>query len=384
MKTGRKAWIGQRKKDVAQLGESAAPWIVFWNEPNGKRKEQNMGPGSDGKKRAKKRADKLHAQLIEGTYDETKATDWSSFRAEYESHVGGRLAPRSKESIVKTMSHFERIAKPGKVSSITTKTIDLFVAARCEEDGRKGGDKVSPATVNQDLRNLKAMLRKAAKWGYLKTVPDIEFVREPGRIARFVSSEHFAAMFNACDAAELPVGQSYSAKDWWQSLLAFAYLTGWRIRECLALRREDLNIETGRALTRAADNKGNRDDSVKLAPALVTQLEKIKGFDTKVFPWPKNERALWTEFAKIQQAAGIRLPCQGDHDHTDACHLYGFHDLRRAFATMNAPKLSADALQKLMRHKSYATTQRYINMASQLDQAAETIYVPDVLKAIGG
>jgi hypothetical protein len=34
-----------------------------------------------------------------------------------------------------------------------------------------------------------------------------------------------------------------------------------------------------------------------------------------------------------------------------------------------------------MRHKSYLTTQRYINMASQLDDAVESLHVPEVLKA---
>ena len=47
---------------------------------------------------------------------------------------------------------------------------------------------------------------------------------------------------------------------------------------------------------------------------------------------------------------------------------------------MNAPILSADALQALMRHKSYQTTQNYINMSQQLDQAVETLHVPDVLR----
>jgi hypothetical protein len=30
----------------------------------------------------------------------------------------------------------------------------------------------------------------------------------------------------------------------------------------------------------------------------------------------------------------IKLTCGQIHDHTPACHLYGFHDFRRAFATM--------------------------------------------------
>jgi hypothetical protein len=33
-----------------------------------------------------------------------------------------------------------------------------------------------------------------------------------------------------------------------------------------------------------------------------------------------------------------------------------------------------------MWHKSYATTQRYINMAGQLDEAVASLHVPEVLR----
>jgi hypothetical protein len=39
-----------------------------------------------------------------------------------------------------------------------------------------------------------------------------------------------------------------------------------------------------------------------------------------------------------------------------------------------------DALQALMRHKSYTTTQVYINMARQMDAAVAGLHVPDVLR----
>jgi integrase len=64
---------------------------------------------------------------------------------------------------------------------------------------------------------------------------------------------------------------------------------------------------------------------------------------------------------------------------TDACHLYGFHDIRRAFATENAEKLSAGELQALMRRKSYTTTQGHINTAKRLNRTAEKLHVPAVL-----
>jgi integrase len=66
---------------------------------------------------------------------------------------------------------------------------------------------------------------------------------------------------------------------------------------------------------------------------------------------------------------------------TFAPSAYGFHDLRRGFASMNADRLSAEALQGLMRHKSYATTQLYVNMARQLKQTAEKLHVPECLQS---
>src|SRR5262249_28220563 len=115
-------------------------------------------------------------------------------------------------------------------------------------------------------------------------------------------------------------------------------------------------------------------------------------FDPLVFPWPHNKTTLYKQFAEIQGAAkvknakgeevtGIRLPCPRQHEHTPFCHVYGFHDFRRAFATMNADKLTPDALQALMRHKSYSTTQRYIAIARQMDAAVASLHVPEVLRA---
>ena len=109
-------------------------------------------------------------------------------------------------------------------------------------------------------------------------------------------------------------------------------------------------------------------------------LKKLPGFSPTIFAWNHDQRTLHTKFAEIQEAAKIHLPCQGRHTHTRFCHVYGFHSLRRAFATMNADKLTPDALQTLMRHKSYQTTQVYINMARQMDAAVAGLHVPEVLQ----
>jgi integrase len=181
--------------------------------------------------------------------------------------------------------------------------------------------------------------------------------------------------------AKKPTGLPYPPADWWHGLLMTGYMTGWRISELLALRREDVDLDEGTAITRWQDNKGKRDERVKLHPVVVEHLRRLPGFDLSIFPWKDSRLLLHEQFALIQEAAGIKLPCRGNHEHTRYCYVYGFHDLRRAFASMNAEKLTPDTLQLLMRHKSYQTTQRYINMFRQVDAAVGSLYVPDLTPA---
>ena len=47
---------------------------------------------------------------------------------------------------------------------------------------------------------------------------------------------------------------------------------------------------------------------------------------------------------------------------------------------MNAERLTPDALQALMQHKDYQTTQRYINMARQMNPAVQNLFVPELKK----
>lgn len=214
------------------------------------------------------------------------------------------------------------------------------------------------------------MLRKAVKWRYLATMPEIDFLRELGKLPTYVTPEHFALIYGeGCQAARWPADQPYSAVDWWRGLLMVAYMTGWRIGSILALRWQDVDLDKCQALSLAKDNKGRRDQFIPLHPIVVDHLARLKSFSTVVFPWT-NRRSVFKEFIAIQTAAGVGLVGERGH--------YGFHDLRRAFATMNADKLTPDVLQTLMQHRDYQTTQRYINMARQLKPAVQNLFVPPV------
>jgi integrase len=228
-------------------------------------------------------------------------------------------------------------------------------------------------------------LRLAHDWKYLPEMPKVKMLREPRKLPTFVSPEDFAAVYQACDAATLPERVAGAAPaDFWRALFTFLYMTGWRISEALALVRADVDLDGATAVTRAEDNKGKRDERIGLHPVVVQHLRRLTTFGPHVFPWPHDTRTLYAEFARLQDAAGVRRDCPKRHEHTEACRRFGFHDFRRAFASQNAPRLTADALQKLMRHKSYLTTQRYISMTSQMEEAVAKLHVPDVLRGAVG
>jgi integrase len=373
-----KAWLFQDHRQKQKLGDKS-PWSVGWIDPDGKRRSKRVGSHS----MAEKFCRKVEGQLAAGTYQSTSRKTWAEFRAEYEAKILPRQARKTQEVTVSALRHFERIVAPGKMSSIKTETIDGYVATRQTEKGKKPKSTVSPATVNRELRHLKSAFRIAHDWGYMVTLPKIRKMREESRIGAIMTVEHFKTIYEACDAvAVLPEGIATPPGAWWQALLVFGLTTGWRIDEILSLRRDDVDLKTGAILTRAVSNKGRRDELDYLTPEALDHVRGVVGFEPLLFWWPHDRGALWDEFQRIQNAAGIALVCPdaARHQCTASCSFYGFHALRRGYATMNVERMSAPELQRKMRHKSFSTTLRYIGLADKMKKATDRVYVPDFLK----
>ena len=380
----KKAWVHQLKKQIEKQGADRASWYVSWTEPNGKQRRKSCGPGKVGKSAANKLADTIHAQLVTGTYQAKEKTTWDQFFSRYTTHIEGRYDAPSRAAAMLSLTTFARVAKPKLLKSVDTATIDQFIGKRLKENRtRKASDgtfrTVSPATVNRELRYVKAALRLAVDWGFIDKVARMRFLKLQQKLPTFVSPEHFAAIFKACEVATMPSDlPNVVPADWWRGLLVLLYMTGWRIGSTLKLRSEDIDLEAGTALNRADTNKGRRDQLIPLHPLVAEHLKPLEAsFSPMLFPWNHDNRTLWTEFARIQKAAqladGSPMPMAGKNG-----RWFGFHDLRRGFATINATSMNLFELQGLMQHQSLTTTQGYVNMAGQLNKAVQRLFVPSL------
>lgn len=372
-----KAWVHQLKGQVEKHGESGASWYVSWIDPDGKPQRKSCGSASLGKKAADRLAEKIHCELSEGTYQARDKKTWKEFREKFDKKIGARFSGKSLEALSDSLDAFAKVSKPRFVTSVTSELVDNFATERLKGKGIKGGT-ISPATVNKDLRYIRLAMRVAHDWGYVARVPKIRFLKVSDPMPTYVSMDHFTAIYSACESASLPGSvPNVAPSDWWRALIVTAYMTGWRIGQLLSLKWADVDLDGGTALTRAdvSGNKGKRDMRIPLHPMVVDHLRRIEGsFDPRVFPWNQNRRSVWNEFERIQQATkladGTPLPQAGKSG------WYGFHDLRRAFATENAAKMDLFELQALMQHKALATTQGYVNMQKRLSKPVENLSVP--------
>ena len=94
-----------------------------------------------------------------------------------------------------------------------------------------------------------------------------------------------------------------------------------------------------------------------------------------LFPWKWSLRKLHDEFYLIQDQAGIKRR-DGQR--------YGFHDLRRGFATMNADRMTAEALQRIMATRATRLRRDTSIPADSIRPASENIFVPQLPVRKGG
>lgn len=157
-----KVWLFQDHRQKEKLGDKC-PWSVGWYE-DGRKRSKKVGCRS----LAEKFARNLESKLESGTHQTPPRKRWKTFREEWDAKIGRTMNQQSRRCTLDALGHFERIIKPGQVQKIRTQTLEEYVSKRRLEKGKKAGSKVSPATINKELRHLRTVLQIAHEWGYAR------------------------------------------------------------------------------------------------------------------------------------------------------------------------------------------------------------------------
>jgi integrase len=159
--------------------------------------------------------------------------------------------PATQNNAKRSFNLLTQLMKVKFLDTITTRTVDSFASRLLECPGKKRGSMMSVFTVNKHLHHLKAVIRKAHKWEYLKNLPEFDFHDEPEKRPVFmIPSQHFDQIYRACEQAQHPADRPYGPADWWRALMMLGIMTGMRNEEMMTLAWDNVSLDAGNLIVR--------------------------------------------------------------------------------------------------------------------------------------
>jgi len=264
---------------------------------------------------------------------------FSKFSERLLAYARATYSPRNVEVYERVLKEFLNCLGDRRMIDITPYDIERFKAWRME--------KVSPISVNIDLRTIKAALNRAFDWGLLsknpckKTIP----VRVPDKSPAYLNEGDFVRL---CESVK---------QKWLLDIIIFAVATGMRQGEILNLTWNE--IDPSRRIVRVGNKDGFRTKAGKernvplndIALKIIAGRERISKI---VFVNNKGDKVhrdtLTKTFKKKIRKLGL------DED-------LHFHSLRHTFASwMVQQGVPLYHVQKLLGHSSIKITEIYSHL----------------------
>lgn len=224
---------------------------------------------------------------------------------------------------------------------------------------------MASATVNRDLRHLRAALKWAKRRGYISEAPDFHglFVKENRKKPIVIPEEDFLAMVRSIRKPVLILKKR--SRDWWRIFLYLAYYLGLRRGELFGLEWQHFSLDTREFRVIAPTSKARKERVIPIAPEIVTLLKHWKSMtDDKhaVLPWPDQDfHAFYADWHAIQNAAGIP---EGEHYVPKNCRS----SCASALIAANVPTI---VVKDFLGHATVATTENYyVNTKPAMRSAA--------------
>jgi integrase len=327
----RKVWVYKRK--------NINGWWVGWYE-SGRRKAKAL----PSKELAKHYKHIKYTQLNSDVFTGQILTDWRQMVDEYrEAKIVQGVTEGTLYEIALSLRNFERLT--GKLSSkqITQNVIDQFILRRSNE--------VQRATLNKDIRNLKAFVNWCRENRYLNGNIKLKELKEEEKPVRSLNETEIKKL--------LKVAELYPII---KIRILLALSTGLRRGDIDSLRISDIDFE-GNCITSTSRKTKKSMASRPVSAELMTELSKyasnLNVDQEKLFNTKFNHR-IWR---KVCKEAGL----------TDL----KFHDLRKTFCSLLAQNgVSTAVTQRLLEHSSPNLTNKiYTNVDPVLRQSVDQLPV---------
>jgi integrase len=237
--------------------------------------------------------------------------------------------------------------------SVNARMLSIFVGALRKRPGRQGGTMME-STIKTMLQFLQAALNWAVEQKLIPECPTFPTVKPAKRKPQPVSTEAVERLLAKAPDENMRV------------FLLSGWLAGLRLSEAMALAWEEtdkapyLDLGRERIVFPAGFVKAAEDQWVPLDRILREALLSLPRLGPKVFQFPsrfasKNAiaaNAMCHRVHGLARAAGVKLTMKS---------------LRRGFGCYWASRVSAQVLQKLMRHSNIRITMEYY---ANVDDAA--------------
>ncbi|HUV50228.1 MAG TPA: site-specific integrase [Anaerolineae bacterium] len=204
-------------------------------------------------------------------------------------------------------------------------------------------------TINKNFRHVKAALKKAQKWKYIKY---LDFPKQ-------ITEEEKDRYFTVEDLRQLM--KTITDQEFYDFCL-FAGYTGLRSGEIIRLTWKDIDQPSEGYIHVSSKQKNRKVSTIPIHPSARAILEQYQHLDRERIFRFKTVSWISQKFKACVRKAGLK-------------DSYRFHDLRHTFASHLAMKgESLQAIQGLMRHKSYESTKRYAHLSPD--------YLSEVIKRL--
>jgi integrase len=343
----RKCWLYKRKNRPG--------WYVHWYDSRGHVRAKHCPNKATANRYARR---KEHA-LNEDLFPDPVGRAWPDLVKEYLTHkdrIDG-VKPESLRDIEKTLKTWLGLMGLIRSDLFSRRLVHAFVDAR--------RDAVTVATLNKDLRNLRAMVKWACDPDVRAMDPKLSAMKWPmqkeqKKAPRALSIDEFGQLLTT--ATDL-YGMA------WQVRILLAVGTGLRQQDIEQLSIADVHIKS-MALSTLSQKTSKSTDNRPIHPTIVKVLKAyIKGL-------PAGQVALFSDKFHSSKWEKIR----------DQAKLPGlkYHSLRAAFSSFLAlAGFSTSVAQRMLEHSTPNLTHAvYTNVDPAMRSAANAIPIDQALSLV--